>query len=334
MTSPECALKTKVDFYVLLMVKMALPIIFAVMLIAVYLLSNIVMPCVLRWRRDHFLPNSFHGGPSAYRYLYWALVRSLLVMLTMFYVPLVLFTLQYFDCTYQADGTWSLDSQPSSHCYDATHMDYIMYALFGVVVYIIGIPLIVSRKLFTIRDSLDVDSVKAKYGFLYARFKPQFFYWDILVLLRQCMLVGCLVLMDSYVAVQTMAGITVLYVASLQHKGNMPFVTEYLNKLETLSLVASVMTLLSGAVFYTGSSNVVIMTVLTVMIIMLIPGTIVAVGVITYLEWKPAKVMPIDLDELAQHTDGVVTSERETLPVHADDRLVTLNPSLNSIPDV
>lgn len=38
-----------------------------------------------------------------------AAIRTILVLLVMFYVPLCQFVFQYFDCTQHVDGTWTLD---------------------------------------------------------------------------------------------------------------------------------------------------------------------------------------------------------------------------------
>lgn len=74
-------------------------------------------------------------------------MRSVFMLGVMFYVPLCNFTLQYFDCTSQPDGTWTLDAEASTFCYEGTHASYIYHALYGVVVYMIGIPTFVLLKL-------------------------------------------------------------------------------------------------------------------------------------------------------------------------------------------
>lgn len=61
----------------------------------------------------------------------------------MFYVPLCNFTLSYFNCTSQADGSWTLDAQPSLYCFDDKYNENLKLGVYGVVMYMIGIPLIV-----------------------------------------------------------------------------------------------------------------------------------------------------------------------------------------------
>ena len=39
-----------------------------------------------------------------------ALIRSFLLVMVTLYIPLAWSSLQYFDCTYQEDATWTLDA--------------------------------------------------------------------------------------------------------------------------------------------------------------------------------------------------------------------------------
>jgi hypothetical protein len=326
-TSPECSLNAKIDFYSLLIFKMLMPIVFGVLMAIIYGLSVLGVYGYAEYRKRIGLKeiNYMYKGPSVYKFLRFALVRSTMVLLVMFYVPLVQFVLQYFDCTWQDDGSWSLDAQPSVHCYEGKHMNYFPLVLYGSIVYVMGIPLFCARVLWKSKDKLLEPFVFARYGFLYARFKPKYFYWEIVLMIRLCVLVMCLMLVNTHVPVQTMTGITVLFMSALQHKDHKPFITEYLNKLETMSLVASVLTLLAGQVFYAGIDSPFIITILTVLVLLLLLGNIMVVGLIIYLEWKPPE------DPYKDFNDAVTDAPLEVFESNAGGLVVTMEMGMDSV---
>lgn len=61
-----------------------------------------------------------------------------------------------------------------------------------------------------------------RYGFLTSRFKPELYFWEVILLVRLCLLIAVLVVLDEpgSVPVQTMAGITVLFIAEIAHSSN------------------------------------------------------------------------------------------------------------------
>lgn len=115
-----------------------------------------------------------------------------------------------------------------------------------------------------------------------------------------------------------MAGILVLYVSSLQQKDHKPFITDYLNKMESLSLVASVATLLAGQVFYAGIDSPLIVTILTAVVLLLLFANILVVAVILYLEWRPPE------DPYKDFSDAVSDSPLEAFESNAGGLVVTM----------
>lgn len=151
------------------------------------------------------------------------------MLLVMFYAPLCYFVLQYFDCTSQPDDTYTLDAEPSTYCYSGVHMDNMKYAIAGVVIYMIGIPAFVFVSLKLKFKLLYEQTISDRYGFLYMRFKEQYYYWYVfiiiiimhregIILLRLCVLTVALVLMASWVPIQTMLGLIILFFSALYHQ--------------------------------------------------------------------------------------------------------------------
>lgn len=98
-----------------------------------------------------------HASSYKYSYLNAAIIRSTLLLLVMFYVPLCHFTLQYFSCKRQPDGRFSLNAEPSLRCWDGRHLDHLGVAITGVIVYILGIPLACIVILYKFKDKVCID---------------------------------------------------------------------------------------------------------------------------------------------------------------------------------
>lgn len=64
------------------------------------------------------------------------------------------------------------------------------------------------------------DACYARIGFLVSRFRPEMYMWEVVLLLRLMLLTAVLVLLEFIVPVQTMAGITVLFLANLLQESN------------------------------------------------------------------------------------------------------------------
>lgn len=118
-TSPsECSLKSYLDFFTIFVVKMAIPVVFLLTMTLYYGISRLIV----KWLANHgslkSATNKYRGAKAGYANndrktiisnLGNAFIRSILMLSVMFYVPMCQFTLQFFDCTSQPDGTWTLN---------------------------------------------------------------------------------------------------------------------------------------------------------------------------------------------------------------------------------
>ena len=139
------------------MAEMLMPIVFIVILCIIYLIMRGFKAVTTEQTTAVFWVKKPQHVAAEEDYsikLSAALIRSILMILVMAYIPLCNFTLQYFNCTNQLDGSWSLDAQPSLKCYDDKHMSYLPWALWGVLVYMIGIPAIVAIILRINKDNV------------------------------------------------------------------------------------------------------------------------------------------------------------------------------------
>lgn len=156
------------------MFKMLMPLVFTLVLVIVwYITKSVSFSCMCAVvssrmmmtvkRRDNSSGYTlWSGAPEnvlesrSFNYLNSALIRSVIMLFVMFYVPLCHFTLQYFNCEREPDGTWALDAQPSLKCYDDQHLKYLPWSTFGFLMYMIGIPVMVSVILRKNRENVRI----------------------------------------------------------------------------------------------------------------------------------------------------------------------------------
>lgn len=81
--------------------------------------------------------------------------------------------------------------------------------------------------------------IYARFGFLHARFDYTYFFWEIILLVRNAIFTFTLVLLDQFTAVQMMVTTFFILCALLLHAQKQPFIYRYLNSLESVSLMSN-----------------------------------------------------------------------------------------------
>ena len=116
------------------------------------------------------------------------------------------------------------------------------------VLYAFGIPIAAFAMLYKRRETLQ-NSVhtRATFGFLYASFKPQYYWWEELTMMRKVLfaIMGVLLAPLGIIS-QVMLAILVLTGFAVAHTRAMPFGKKILNVQEMYSLVVSLLTLQGG----------------------------------------------------------------------------------------
>ena len=70
--------------------------------------------------------------------------------------------------------------------------------IIGLIVWVIGIPLLAFCALYEEKNSLEVKLNKIRFGFLFKGYKKKAYYWEIVVMLRKVILAFISVFMESY----------------------------------------------------------------------------------------------------------------------------------------
>jgi len=196
-------------------------------------------------------PHSYIHSEAYFRQICAATIRAkqaILFIIFLVYPGVLQRLLLVFKCTKIASKSY-LSSDLSVVCWEGSHEQYwisaaVLLAFFGV-----GIPLAIFLFLLRHRSTVSKTSdpvFKAQYGSLYAQYEPQFWYFEFIVTARKIMLAGGLVLVKESGSAQVLIGLVVCVLYLLILLNLRPFRFAYDFRLEQISAVQLVLTLLVG----------------------------------------------------------------------------------------
>lgn len=84
-------------------------------------------------------------------------------------------------------------------CYHAAHSFWsFAVAMPSIIVWGLGIPFFAYVMMFRARKELDTVATKEKFGFLYAGYQQQYFYWEIVIMYRKIAMIFISVFIQPY----------------------------------------------------------------------------------------------------------------------------------------
>lgn len=95
------------------------------------------------------------------------------------------------NCVQREDGTYFLAVDPAIACYDDVWKSHVFLCVLGILVYIVGIPLCLLVILCRAHKRAELDSprIHARYGSLIIPYRSQFWYWEIVHMMRKLTIV-------------------------------------------------------------------------------------------------------------------------------------------------
>lgn len=138
----------------------------------------------------------------------------------------------------------------------------------GVLLFSCGVPAASAAFLAMRRAQLETDmTFGAKWGFVYGEYRPRFFFWESVVMLRKLLMVVVIVYV-GYVGegVQVLVAMGVLITAMVVQLLFAPFREPFMNTLERVSLYATCATLYASLFFLIDGVGEVARTVLSILI--------------------------------------------------------------------
>jgi hypothetical protein len=190
------------------------------------------------------------------KYMKVHFVSTCVVVVLLFHTSVSNSILSIFSCKKINDEYWNT-SNLSTKCFEGSHMKGLLYVgVPGLVIWCVSVPVIIFSSLFFHRKNLmDVNNM-IKYKMLFAGYKQEFFYWELLIIIRKFLIrVVSILLISAGITVQGL-GIMVILIFSLTiHVNFRPYEKESINKLERYCIFVLILYSCGGIIFSTDISE-------------------------------------------------------------------------------
>jgi hypothetical protein len=143
-------------------------------------------------------------------------------------------------------------------CYDIDHLFYLQYIAAPVLAWIgFCFPFICFLLLCKNRKNLNDPDIRIKYAYLFPGYRPSRFYWEFVIQYRKLLFAFVLVfVIQEKSSVQALWAEVILIISIAAQISYKPYSEYHLNKIETVSILTSLVTLYSGMIFLDGNLNV------------------------------------------------------------------------------
>ena len=154
-----------------------------------------------------------------------------------------------FQCKTIDDSTYVLSSLNTS-CEDNYYMRWRnMFYLPVLSFWIIIFPFLCLSKLFAARNNLENPQIKLYFGFFYFGYKPEFFYWEFMIMYRRIAMMGITLFPEEFIFLKGCLSLFLNFLAVYFQRIKSPFKDVGLNYLELKANFASSSTIFIG-LFY------------------------------------------------------------------------------------
>ncbi|KAJ6236681.1 repeat outer membrane protein [Anaeramoeba flamelloides] len=208
-------------------------------------------------------------------------------LLTLLYLILTLNVLKIFKCDKRDDGNYYLHASGDIKCFSSDWYDLFIISIIFSLIYIIGIPLLLIILLVHYSKRLNERQFDEKFGLLCCRYSKNYFYWEIVVMIRKLFFVIFQIYLTNAKIYQLILCIIVLFIALLLQFVYRPYLIIRHNFLEFVLLFVSEIVLFSGLIFSSDDfTNVNDRNKLSVSIIVIIWFSVLILSLIVFFELK------------------------------------------------
>jgi len=179
---------TPIDFYTKLLSMMLIAPV-ALLLISL----GLYVAMLFADRQDMADDNTQRNRRAHYRRLLW---RIILFTLFLVYPSMSAKSLSMFVCN-DVEGVDYLVSDFTLECFDSTWHTYMPYAVVGILVYPVGIPLLFYGLLHHHRNSLKDENVVYAFGFLYKAFCEDLYFFELVDMVFKLLMTSVLAFLPS-----------------------------------------------------------------------------------------------------------------------------------------
>jgi len=181
-------------------------------------------------------------------------IGAFVALMSLMYPMLCKTTFSILSCRTVAPslGLSYLDANPAYECFGEEHSKLIIPGIAGLLVYVLGYPLLCFYLLTQAvkSSSLDNPVFKMRFGSLYLRYERDFWYWEFIVFFRRFLVVLCLTMTSKYELMQAAGVIVIYFVATVIQDNARPYDREMVDNFEFLQLLSCHCILLCGLVYF------------------------------------------------------------------------------------
>jgi hypothetical protein len=138
-------------------------------------------------------------------------------------------------------------------CHTGEHLGLVTLSIIGIFVYVLGIPIYTvfilrKNKKHLYGEGPEHDRVLQLYGSLYSQYKPEYWYWEVVEMLRKVFLCGGLIAIASGTSFQIVVALLVQFAYLLVIERTMPYKAVQDDVVQFIGSVQLFLTLLAGLI--------------------------------------------------------------------------------------
>jgi len=163
--------------------------------------------------------------------------------------------LKLFVCE-EVEGVHYMTSDYRLQCSGEEYATYSLIASLGILVYPIGCPLLYwfilkrhEHKLHSSKECL------ARYGFVYERYEPDYYWWEVVEMIRKFLLTGVILFLAPGSIAQLAMALLIASYFMAAHVKCEPFSNPEENHLQSVSLISTVLVLVLGIMIKAAAQN-------------------------------------------------------------------------------
>jgi len=183
---------------------------------------------------------------------------NLFLFLCFFLFPPVSTTLwKTLRCTELSPGNYALWADLSIPCHDAKWNYWVIFALVGIGMYTVGIPLFFLLILWRNNRKLVLQTphCQARYGFLYQKYADSAWYWELVEMMRKLIFTSIIMFLATGTSGQVVIAMAISFTCLMLHLRVQAYKEPSDLSLQTLSQTCIFITLWLGLLIRTGVIN-------------------------------------------------------------------------------
>jgi len=226
---------TTINFYIKLMIMM---LVAPVVITFVSLLFSLGIRCADRY--DMADDDTMRNRRQRYRQMLW---RVILFTLFLIYPSMSAKVLSMFVC-YEVDNVSYLRVDFNLLCFDSQWYTYMPYAIAGVAVYPVGIPLFFFAILRLYRNKLQEPGTIFAFGFLYKAFNENMWFFEMVDMFFKIMLTSVIAFLPDTWQLPFGMAVTVCYMSMILMRS--PYIRAQDDRMHLFALTEIVLLLMCG----------------------------------------------------------------------------------------